>query len=239
MNSAEADGSGVYNRRPVTGPRIDERSNERWLADLSDAGPVQAEAVAHLRDYLLRAILVYLTRQRSDLARLDFEELRALAEDWAQAAVIQVLDKRDTFRGTSKFTTWAYRVAINLAATDLRRKSWSHASLEQLIEERSAALSLALEHTAATPEQEATRDQIWSTVQSVIDQDLTDRQRAALTLAIVDGAPIDVVAQSLGTNRNNVYKIVHDARKKLRKSLESRGWSADDVLAAFGSDGSQ
>lgn len=217
----------------MTGPTIDERSNERWLADLSSTGPAQAQAVEQLRDYLLRAILVYLTRQRSDLARLDFEELRALAEDWAQAAVIQVLNKRDTFRGNSKFTTWAYRIAINIAATDLRRKSWNHASLEQLVEERSPALALALEHSAATPEQAATRDQIWSTVRSVMEEELTDRQRQALTMAVVDGAPIELVAEVLGTNRNNVYKIVHDARKKLRKSIEHRGWSADDVMAAF------
>jgi RNA polymerase sigma-70 factor (ECF subfamily) len=215
------------------GAAIEERTNEQWLADLSGEGPASAAAVEQLRDYLLRAILVYLTRQRSDLGRHDFDDLRQMAEDWAQAAVIQVIEKRDTFRGASKFTTWAYRVAINLAATDLRRKSWNHTSLEELVEERSAALAVALEQSATTPEQAATRRQIWADVQTAIDQDLSERQRLALTLAVVSGAPIEVVAETLETNRNNVYKIVHDARRKLRGALEARGWTADDVMQAF------
>jgi RNA polymerase sigma-70 factor (ECF subfamily) len=212
---------------------IEERTNDQWLADLSGEGASSAEALEQLREYLLRAILVYLTRHRSDLSRYDFDDLRQMAEDWAQAAVVQVIEKRHTFRGASKFTTWAYRVAINLAATDLRRRTWDHASLEELVEDRSPALTQALEESATTPEQAATRRQIWSAVQSVIEEDLSERQRQSLTMAVLGGAPIEVVAEALDTNRNNVYKIIHDARRKLRAALQDRGWTPDDVMRAF------
>jgi RNA polymerase sigma-70 factor (ECF subfamily) len=217
----------------LNAPAVATRSNEDWLRDLSAAGPAHDGAIEDLREFLLRAILVYLSRHRSDLAGLEYEELRQYAQDWSQAALIQILDKLDTFRGQSKFTTWAYRVAINLAAADLRRRSWDSTSLEMLTEERGFALRLT-QDASAGPEATALQEQIWETIQQVIDEDLTPRQREALTMAVLDDAPMEAIASALGTNRNNVYKIVHDARRKLRRELEERGWSADDVFQAFG-----
>jgi RNA polymerase sigma-70 factor (ECF subfamily) len=211
----------------------DPRSNADWLRDLRASGSTRATAIEGLRGYLLRAILVYLTRQRSDLGGLDYDELQQLAEDWAQTALLQILDKLESFRGDSKFTTWAYRIAVNLAAADLRRKSWNNLSVEQLAAERSPALALAEERTAASPESAMTRTQIWEVVQRVIEDELTERQRYALTRAVLDGVPMEVVADELHTNRNNVYKIIHDARRKLKRELERREWNPDEVLEAF------
>jgi RNA polymerase sigma-70 factor (ECF subfamily) len=219
----------------LNAPAVTERTNEAWLRDLSAVGPAHDVAVAELREYLLRAILVYLARHRSDLAGLEFEELRQYAEDWAQSSIIQILEKLDTFRGASKFTTWAYRVAINLAAADLRRRNWDNTSLDQLTDDRALSERLAEDAGPPGPESRAMRRQIWETIQTVIDTDLTERQRTALTMAVVEDAPMEVIAEALGTNRNNVYKIVHDARRKLRRALDERGWSADDVFQAFGS----
>lgn len=217
-----------------------DRTNEEWLRDLRGDGAPRDAAIAQLREYLLRAILVYLTRHRSDLAGLDYEELHQLSEDWAQAALLQVMGKLDTFRGASKFTTWAYRVAINLAAADLRRKRWDDLSVEQLTERHPGALAHQTEdQRAPSPEVAMTRSQIWDAIWEVITQDLTTRQRTALIRGVLDGAPMEVVAEELETNRNNVYKIVHDARRKLRSVLEARGWRAEDVLAAFAAEGGE
>jgi RNA polymerase sigma-70 factor (ECF subfamily) len=215
----------------VVQPQV--RSNEDWLQDLRATGPSRDAAIEELREYLLRAILVYLTRQRSDLGGLDYDELQQLAEDWAQTALLQILDKLDSFRGDSKFTTWAYRVAVNLAAADLRRKAWNNLSVEKLTADRSPALATAEDQTAESPETATTRAQVWEAIQKVIDEELTERQRTALTRAVLDGVPMEIVADELNTNRNNIYKIIHDARRKLRRELERREWSQEDVLAAF------
>jgi RNA polymerase sigma-70 factor (ECF subfamily) len=209
------------------------RTNDEWLADLRSVGLRREAALEELRDYLLRAVLVYLTRHRSDLSGFDYEELQQLAEDWAQQAVIQVLDKLDTFRGDSRFTTWAYRVAINLAAGELRRKRWENVSLEGLTEASSGDLGLHEDAATPTPEAQFARGQVWDTIRSVIQNELTERQRTALLRVVFDGVPVEVVAEQLATNRNNIYKIIHDARKKLRRELERRDWSADEVLRAF------
>lgn len=189
--------------------------------------------MADLRDYLLRAVLVYLTRHRSDLSSYDYDDIHHLAEDWAQQSLLQVLDKLDTFRGDSKFTTWAYRVAVNLTAGALRRKRWEDLSLEQLTEAEAPDISLREDASTPHPEDQVTRAQIWEVIQQVIKNDLTERQRAALTRIVFEGAPVEVVADELDTNRNNIYKIVHDARKKLKSELEERGWTAAEALQAF------
>jgi len=214
-------------------------SNADWVPALRSTGPRRDAALAELRGYLLRAVLIYLMRHRSDLAAYHYDELRQLAEDWTQEAVVQVLDNLDGFRGDSKFTTWAYRVAINLVAGELRRKRWANASLEALTESDSPDLSLKVDDVTPGPEASLTRAQVWSAIEAVIESDLTDRQRIVLTEVVFNGVPIEAVAESLDTNRNNIYKLVHDARKRMKLAMEARGWSPDDVLAAFASASSE
>ena len=46
--------------------------------------------------------------------------------------------------------------------------------------------------------------------------------RVLVALAL-NGVPIDVLAERLNTNRNALYKTLHDARRKLREHLSERG----------------
>lgn len=209
------------------------QTNEAWIASLQATGAVRDEAIQALRTYLLRAVLVYLTRHRSDLSVFHYDELRQLAEDWTQEAVLQVLNNLDSFRGDSKFTTWSYRVAINLVAGELRRKRWETTSLDALELSRSAEIQQRLDDRNETPEAGLTRGQIWEAVESVLLNELTDRQRTVLTRVVLDGEPVEIVAADMDTNRNNIYKIVHDARKKMKQAIETRGWTAEEVLDAF------
>ena len=68
----------------------------------------------------------------------------------------------------------------------------------------------------------------------VINQELTERQRAALVALMVQGVSMDVVAEQLDTNRNALYKLLHDARKRLKARLAERGYPVEDLLAQFG-----
>ena len=210
-----------------------DRDNDSWLADLQSTGRRRDRAILDLREYLLRAVLVYLTRHRSDLASLDYDELRQLADDWAQLAGRKILDQIGGFRGDSKFTTWAYRVAINLVAGELRRKRWSNVSLEALTESEHPDRRLTLDDSGPSPESSVTREMAWDAIMEAIENDLTERQARVLRRVVLDGADVEVVAVELETNRNNIYKLVHDARKKLKRAMLDRNWSAEEILAAF------
>ena len=53
-------------------------------------------------------------------------------------------------------------------------------------------------------------------VREAMDTALTDHQRRVFVALALNGVPIDVLAERLGTTRGALYKTLHDARRKLR-----------------------
>jgi len=148
------------------------RRNAEWLADLSNK-ETQAEALADLREYLLRAVFLYLDRHREDLTHLDRRELEFLADDFAQEALLQIQAKLDTFRGESKFTTWAYRFVIDIAAGDLRLHRWRTVSIEALLGHQEIPLFTFLsDQRTPDPETAAERNQILDLMRQIINEEL-------------------------------------------------------------------
>src|SRR5512143_2602986 len=98
------------------------RSNEDWLKELNATGDQQVEAIADLREILLRGSLYCLNRNLNELANRDQNEVLQLAEDCAQDALMAVLEHLNEFRGESKFTTWVYKFSVNIALTAARRE---------------------------------------------------------------------------------------------------------------------
>src|SRR5574342_33809 len=108
------------------------RTNQEWLHDLNASGAVQDAAITDLRDLLLRAALYFFNRNLSDFSGLSRDEILQRAEDCAQDALVAVMDHLGDFRGDSKFTTWAYKFAINTALMAARRERWKGISLDEL-----------------------------------------------------------------------------------------------------------
>ncbi|NOR83399.1 MAG: sigma-70 family RNA polymerase sigma factor [Ardenticatenales bacterium] len=203
-----------------------DRTNQEWLDDLR--GPGRDGALVGLRAFLLRG-LDYSLASRSDVDG-------ALLEDFVQDALLKILDNLDTFRGESRFTTWAQKIAIRVALTELRRRRWRDLSIEAITESQGPDfVPDFLVDPQAPPEQQATRRLFLESLQRLIATELTDRQRQALVAVRIQGVPLEEVARRMGTNRNALYKLLHDARQRLKSSLEAEGLSPEDVLAAFGS----
>jgi len=83
-------------------------------------------------------------------------------------------------------------------------------------------------------EQHVTQQALMKMVQRIIAEELTDLQRQALVAVMMGGMPLEEAARRMGTNRNVLYKRLHDARQRLEKRMLDRGLSAEEVLAAFG-----
>jgi RNA polymerase sigma-70 factor, ECF subfamily len=211
------------------------RSNEEWLWALTEQpGEVQSDALRDLHDFLLRAVLVYLSQHRSELASRSRDDVRRLAEDFAQEALLEIRESLAGFKGEAKFTTWAYRFVINRAASELRRQHYRNVSLDQLQESEPALFQALLpEQGAVEPERMAERRAYLKLLRDIIEKDLNDRQRAAIIGVHVHGYPMDVVAAGLGLNRNALYKLLHDARKRIKARLQAQHLTEGDILAAF------
>lgn len=203
-----------------------ERTNEEWLAALR--GPERERALADLRVVIVRGLkITFGGRVRG---------LDETAEDFAQDALIRILNNLDSFRGESRFTTWAQRVAVRVAYTELRRRRWRDVSLQEVIErhEGSGREPGALTDRTSSPERETAKKMMVETLQRFINEELTERQQEAMVAVMFEGMPLEEAARRMGTNRNALYKLLHDARKKLKKRIEAEGLSPGEVLEAIG-----
>ena len=204
---------------------MDTRTNEEWLTDLR--GENKEQAIEDLRKLLKRGLIYAL----SSRIKTDLEHQ---VEDFVQDAILRILDKLDTFRGESKFTTWAQKVAVRVAFTEMRRKRWKDVSIEDLLPEDSGDFTpLVLSDPSPDPEKRATQASMLKMVEEILSEDLTDLQRTAILAIIHGGMPLEEVAQRMDTNRNALYKLLYDARKQMKNGLQAKGFSAEDVLAAF------
>jgi RNA polymerase sigma-70 factor, ECF subfamily len=201
---------------------VRERTNEQWLMELR--GPNPDGALADLYDLLVRGLKAALGSYRGG-AEANFG-------DFAQEALIKITGNLDSFRGESRFTTWALKIAMNVALTELKRRRWRDVSLQDLFAQREAA-DRGPADTQLTPEQLALQNMVLGELRRMVDEELTDRQREAVVAVLLKGMPISEVAKRMGTNQNALYKLLHDARRKLKRQMQAAGLSPQEALAAF------
>ena len=215
-----------------------ERSNPEWLAHLRSAGPEQQEAIEDLRRALERAALFYIRRRAPGLKGAATDELESLAQDAAQEATLQVLDKLDSFRGESRFLTWASAIAVGRAMTALRRRLWQDVSLDRMPNGWQEPADIAISANGwEHPDLAVERQEMWDVIRDVVARELTQRQRDVLNQLVLNGANAEEVAERLGTSPGALYKMTHDARRKLKAGLLKRGFSTDEILDAFAAAG--
>jgi RNA polymerase sigma-70 factor (ECF subfamily) len=206
------------------------RDNDTWLSDLHAAGAQRDAALADLRALLLRALPQGLSRLLSP----ENPEFESLLEDTVQETLLRVLNGLDTFKGHSQFTTWAYKIAARVALNELRRRRWRDVSLEGLeADEADESAPRQFASSDPSPESAVERGDILRRVQQILAEELTQRQRAAMHAIHMEGVPMEEVAQRMGTNRNALYKLLHDARLRLKHRLEREGLSPKELLTMF------
>jgi len=212
------------------------RTNEEWLYALRASDGTQDAAIGDLRNLLFRAVLFFFSRNLADFRGLARNEILQLAEDCTQEALIAVMNHISDFRGDSKFTTWAYKFAINKALMAARRERWKGISLEALSFISSDALvEWAMQDRSPVPSSDRSMMQaeVIEVIRDVIEHELTEKQRRVLIMMVFNEVPMDEVVRHLGTNRNAIYKMLHDARRKLKTSLQARGFEVAEMLALF------
>lgn len=217
MTSGEAQASWPLPAYPAPpaepAPRLTlDPESRAWVEALSATGALHDDAVARLHALLVRAARFQLSR-RASKHRLRGESIGDLATEAADDALVAVLARLRDFRGASRFTTWASKFAILEASVVLRRRVWK---------EREVTLDdegLLEAGTGFADEEKREQRELLDALRVALAEVLSDRQRAVFVAVALNGVPIDVVAERLGSTRGAVYKTVHDARRKLREHL--------------------
>jgi len=191
----------------------------RWLADLRGRGAVREQAVARLHAMLLGVTRAEAARRRGSLPPDVVGDLDHLCQQAANDAAVAILAKLDTFRGASRFTTWAYKFAILEVSVRLRLRSWSkrRVDLDENAWERLAGPSPGAGSSLEEKE-------LLGAVRELVRTKLTEHQRGVFLAVVGREVPIDVIAERTGSSRGAVYKTLHDARRRLRDAMIESGF---------------
>jgi RNA polymerase sigma-70 factor (ECF subfamily) len=135
------------------------------------------------------------------------------AADVVQDAFVQAYVKLDTFRGSSAFYTWLYRIAFNLAISRARRERKT-TSLDTL---KTAAGAEPVDGQPA-PEANLEQNEQVAMVHAALAQ-LSTEYRTILVLREIDGCRYEQIAEILGLPVGTVRSRLFRARLALRDEL--------------------
>ena len=180
-----------------------------WLRRLRGPAPERDAAVADLHALLLRAARHELARRQVTGGDRD-----DLAQQAADDALVAVLAKLDTFRGASRFTTWAYKFALLEAGVKARRRAWQGREITLAADDWPAFAD-----PGPSAHDAAEAGELLRALRAAVKRDLTDHQREVFVALALHEVPIDVLAERRSTTRGALYKTLHDARRRLRAAL--------------------
>lgn len=183
-----------------------QRTNENWLGDLRADGDRHAQAVDDLRQLVRRE----LSHALSDKFSLNHEQLETIIESASQKTVSHILQNLNSFTGLTAFTTWALKIAVRQALYDMRLQRWQSTAAQRSLPEVPVDTYGKLE-----------QDGFLKYIHSVFKEELSEEQRFAIRAMIMLRMPKEEVAQHLGMKRCDYFKMIHDARLRLKRRLES------------------
>ena len=191
-----------------------------WVDGLRAEGVERARALERLHELLLRAAYAEAHRRRHLYPEIGGAELDDLCSQAAGDAVLAVTSKLDGYRGASRFTTWAYAFAIFEVSVKLRRHAWHRGRIPTADDDATWDRFAEGTHTAQSRVESA---ELLRALRRAVAEELTPRQREVFVAVALNDVQIDVVAGQLHSSRGAVYKVLHDARAKLRRRLEREG----------------
>ena len=214
----------VANGRGTLAP---DEASQRWLEGLRAEGARRDRCLHELHALLLRAAQREVHRRRARLGGATGPELDDLAHQSAGDALLAVIKNLDSYRGLSRFTTWAYRFVMNQVSDKTRQHLWSG----RRVAFHDADWDRLPDRLVTSPHRRSVQRAQLDALRTAVDEELTARQREVFVSVALNEVPIDVVALRLDSNRGAIYKTLFDARTKLRASLLEAGYPVEEHTA--------
>ena len=180
----------------------------RWIAR-ARAG--EAAAFRHLVDANGAALFRVCARITGD---------RALAEDAVQEALLNAFRHLADFDGRSAFSTWLYRIAVNAALAQVRKRRYREVAWPQ--GEGDAAMPFDPADESPTPDREAMSGEIRRQLDAELTR-MTPIERAAFVLRHQEGRSLEEICAVLSLNVSGAKQAIFRAVRKLRAALEASG----------------
>jgi len=190
-----------------------------WLTALGGRGAERNRAQARLHEMLLKVCFKEAYR-RGPAFRIGGADLEDVAHQAADDAMVALLGKLETFRGESRFSTWAYRFAVLEVSSKLGR----HMSRGPAVLLEPEEWDRVPERFGSDPQARAEQHDLVSAVRRAVHEVLTVRQREIFVAIVVNGVPNETMAERIGSTPGAIYKTVFDARRKIRAYLIANGY---------------
>jgi RNA polymerase sigma-70 factor (ECF subfamily) len=203
-----------------------DEASQSWLDGLRAPSPRHDQCVRELHALLLRVARREVNRRRALLGGATGPELDDLANQAAGDALLAIIDNLGSYRGLSRFTTWAYRFVINHVSNKTRQHLWS----VRRVMFDDADWDRMPDRLQVSPYRRSEQRAQLDALRAAVNTNLTARQREVFVSVALNEVPIDVVALRLDSNRNAIYKILFDARTKLRASLLEAGYPIEETI---------
>jgi RNA polymerase sigma-70 factor, ECF subfamily len=208
---------------PTAAARLDPESAE-WLRVLAGAGPQREAALSRLHELLVRVARAEVGR-RAPRLRIAGPELEDVAYQAAADALMAITGKVGQFRGESRFTTWACKFVIFEVSAKIGRHFWRHPGVPLDAED----WDRLPDRFGFDPARESEWRDLLAALRRAVDTELTARQREVFVAIVLNDVPLDALVIELGSNRNAIYKMLFDARRKLRAALAANGYLGNDT----------
>jgi RNA polymerase sigma-70 factor (ECF subfamily) len=204
-----------------------------WLRDLGDGGLSREQALTRLHELLLRIARSEL-RRRSGQHAITGPELDDLAHQATADALLAITAKLEKFRGESRFTTWAYKFVILEVSAKLGRHFWRRPTVALEAED----WDKLPDRFGMGPADQTQWHDLITALRRAVEEELSERQRQVFVAIVLNGVPLDALVVQLGSSRNAIYKMMFDARRKLRDALAAEGYltTFGDPAAGFPAD---
>jgi RNA polymerase sigma-70 factor (ECF subfamily) len=194
------------------------RDDAGWVAALRSTGSEYEVALLEVVWMVRRAVRHEISRRPGLWHELGQVRVAEIIESATDEATTAILGRLDEFEGRSRFATWVYKFGINHAYAEIRRALWRDRAVDL-----DDLADTPVDHTH-TPAAWVEAKDLAAAVNVAVDSVLTPHQRRVALAILIDEVPIDVLAERLGTNRNALYKTIHEVRCRLRKELGARGF---------------
>ena len=177
------------------------------MAVSSDISLVTQVAVFHNKRAFDQLVKKYQSPVRRFFVNLTLGDTQ-LSDDLAQDTFLKVYTCIGSFRGMSSFSTWLYRIAYNVFY-DYKRSQRQTDDIESL----STKASLLAHHSTSL------KMDLYKAMSI-----LRDDERTCITLQLVEGQPIDRIAEITGITQNTVKSHLARGKQKLANYLKQNGY---------------
>jgi RNA polymerase sigma-70 factor, ECF subfamily len=140
-------------------------------------------------------------------------------EDLAQEVFLRLYRGLENFRGDAKLTTWLYRITLNVAQDEWKRRKKEQANTS--FDDPEAGWAERIPHADENAEQILSHRQAMAAVNDALDE-LSENERAVIVMFHQEECTYEQIAVVLNLPLNTVRTHLHRGRQKLKQRLQER-----------------